>query len=89
MVVPPFHLVLIYFHFYKELEETLKKDFSWDKDQIKHTTEKIKAKAILNASFLATESISIFWDMMVIQQKEMNIGGKNAHTKKWGKQFLD
>jgi uncharacterized protein len=31
----------------KELEETLKKDFGWDKDQIKHTTEKIKAKAIL------------------------------------------
>lgn len=31
----------------KELEETLKKDFSWDKDQIKHTIEKIKAKTIL------------------------------------------
>jgi len=31
----------------KELEETLKKDFSWDRDQIKHTIEKIKAKAIL------------------------------------------
>ncbi len=31
----------------RELEETLKKDFSWDRDQIKHTIEKIKAKAIL------------------------------------------
>ncbi len=31
----------------KELEETLKKDFGWDKDQIKHTTQKIKAKVIL------------------------------------------
>jgi len=31
----------------KELEETLKKDFSWDRDQIKHTIEKIKAKTIL------------------------------------------
>jgi putative PIN family toxin of toxin-antitoxin system len=31
----------------KELEETLKKDFSWDRDQIKHTMEKIKAKTIL------------------------------------------
>jgi putative PIN family toxin of toxin-antitoxin system len=32
---------------FKELEETLKKDFSWDRDQIKHTIEKIKAKTIL------------------------------------------
>jgi len=31
----------------KELEETLKKDFSWDRDQIKHTMEEIKAKTIL------------------------------------------
>jgi len=31
----------------KELEETLKKDFSWERDQIKHTIEKIKAKTIL------------------------------------------
>jgi putative PIN family toxin of toxin-antitoxin system len=31
----------------KELEETLKKDFSWDRDQIKHTIEKIKAEIIL------------------------------------------
>ncbi len=31
----------------KELEETLKKDFSWDRDQIKNTIEKIKAKTIL------------------------------------------
>lgn len=32
---------------FEELEETLKKDFSWDRDQIKHTIEKIKAKTIL------------------------------------------
>jgi putative PIN family toxin of toxin-antitoxin system len=32
---------------FKELEETLKKDFSWDRDQIKHTIEKIKAKTFL------------------------------------------
>ena len=32
---------------FRELEETLKKDFSWDRDQIKHTIEKIKAKTIL------------------------------------------
>ena len=32
---------------FKELEETLKMDFSWDRDQIKHTIEKIKAKTIL------------------------------------------
>ncbi len=31
----------------KELEETLKKDFSWDRDQIKHTIEKIKARTTL------------------------------------------
>ena len=31
----------------KELEETLRKDFSWDRDQIKHTIEKIKSKTIL------------------------------------------
>jgi uncharacterized protein len=31
----------------KEVEETLKKDFSWDRDQIKHTIEKIKARTIL------------------------------------------
>ena len=31
----------------KELEETLKKDFGWDRDQIKHTKEKIKAKTII------------------------------------------
>ena len=31
----------------KELEETLKKDFDWDRDQIRHTIEKIKAKTIL------------------------------------------
>ncbi len=32
---------------FKELEETLKKDFSWDRDQIKHTIEKIKAETFL------------------------------------------
>ncbi len=32
---------------FKELEENLKKDFSWDRNQIKHTIEKIKAKTIL------------------------------------------
>jgi len=32
---------------FKELEETLKKDFGWDRDQIKQTIEKIKAKTIL------------------------------------------
>jgi putative PIN family toxin of toxin-antitoxin system len=32
---------------FKELEETLKKNFSWDRDQIKHTIEKIKAKTFL------------------------------------------
>jgi putative PIN family toxin of toxin-antitoxin system len=37
----------ISFFILKELEETLKKDFSWDRDQIKHTIEKIKAKTIL------------------------------------------
>jgi len=31
----------------KELEETLKKDFGWDRDQVKYTIEKIKAKTIL------------------------------------------
>jgi len=31
----------------KELEETLKKDFGWDRNQITHTIEKIKAKTIL------------------------------------------
>jgi len=31
----------------RELEETLKKDFGWDRDQIRHTIEKIKAKTIL------------------------------------------
>jgi putative PIN family toxin of toxin-antitoxin system len=31
----------------KELEKTLKKDFSCDRDRIKHTIEKIKAKTIL------------------------------------------
>lgn len=31
----------------RELEETLKKDFGWDRDQIKHAIEKIKAKTIL------------------------------------------
>jgi putative PIN family toxin of toxin-antitoxin system len=31
----------------KELEETLKKDFGWNRDQIKHTIEKIKDKTIL------------------------------------------
>jgi putative PIN family toxin of toxin-antitoxin system len=31
----------------KELEETLKKDFSWDRDQIKHAIEKLKAEIIL------------------------------------------
>jgi putative PIN family toxin of toxin-antitoxin system len=31
----------------KELEETLRKDFSWDRDQIKHMIEKIKARTIL------------------------------------------
>src|SRR4030043_2300533 len=31
----------------KELEETLKKDFSWDRDHIKHTIENIKAEIIL------------------------------------------
>ena len=30
----------------KELEETLRKDFGWDRDQIEHTIEKIKAKTI-------------------------------------------
>lgn len=37
----------ISFFILKELEETLKKDFSWDRDQIKYTVEKIKAKTIL------------------------------------------
>jgi len=32
---------------FKELEETLKKNFIWDRDQIKHTIEKIKAKTFL------------------------------------------
>jgi len=32
---------------FKELEETLKKNFSWDRDQIKNTIEKIKAKTFL------------------------------------------
>jgi len=31
----------------KELEETLKEDFSWDRNQIKQTIEKIKVKTIL------------------------------------------
>jgi putative PIN family toxin of toxin-antitoxin system len=31
----------------RELEGTLKKDFGWDKDQIKYTVEKIKANTIL------------------------------------------
>jgi putative PIN family toxin of toxin-antitoxin system len=31
----------------KELEETLKKDFGSDRDQIKHTIEKIRTKTIL------------------------------------------
>ena len=31
----------------RELEETLRKDFGWDKDQIKNTIEKIRAKTIL------------------------------------------
>jgi putative PIN family toxin of toxin-antitoxin system len=31
----------------KELEETLKKDFGWNRDQIKHTIEKIKDKTTL------------------------------------------
>ncbi len=31
----------------RELEETLKKDFDWERDQVKHTIEKIKAKTIL------------------------------------------
>ena len=31
----------------KELEETLKKDFGWDRDQIKSTIEKIRTKTIL------------------------------------------
>jgi putative PIN family toxin of toxin-antitoxin system len=31
----------------KELEQTLKKDFGWDRDQIKHTIEKIRTKTIL------------------------------------------
>jgi putative PIN family toxin of toxin-antitoxin system len=31
----------------RELEETLRKDFSWDRDQSKNTIEKIRAKAIL------------------------------------------
>lgn len=31
----------------KELEETLKKDFGWDRDQAKRTIEKIKARTIL------------------------------------------
>jgi putative PIN family toxin of toxin-antitoxin system len=31
----------------EELEETLKKDFGWERDQIKHAVEKIKAKTIL------------------------------------------
>ncbi len=30
-----------------ELEKTLKKDFHWDKEQIKHTLEKIKQKITL------------------------------------------
>jgi len=37
----------ISFFILKELEEILKKDFSWDRDQIKYTVEKIKAKTIL------------------------------------------
>ena len=31
----------------RELEETLKKDFGWDRDQIMHTIEKIKSKTTL------------------------------------------
>ncbi len=31
----------------RELEETLKKDFGWDRDQIKHTMEEIKSKTTL------------------------------------------
>lgn len=31
----------------KELAETLKKDFSWGRDEITHTIKKIKAKTIL------------------------------------------
>jgi len=31
----------------RELEETLKKDFGWERDQIKDTIEKIKTKTIL------------------------------------------
>ena len=31
----------------REIEETLTQDFDWTRDQIKHTTEKIKAKTIL------------------------------------------
>ena len=31
----------------KELEQTLKKDFGWNRDQIKHTIEKIKDKTTL------------------------------------------
>jgi putative PIN family toxin of toxin-antitoxin system len=31
----------------EELEETLKKDFGWERDQVKHTIEKIRAKTIL------------------------------------------
>ncbi len=31
----------------REVEETLKKDFGWDRDQIRNTIEKIKAKTIL------------------------------------------
>jgi putative PIN family toxin of toxin-antitoxin system len=31
----------------RELEETLKKDFGWDRDQIKHIIEKIKSKTTL------------------------------------------
>jgi putative PIN family toxin of toxin-antitoxin system len=31
----------------RELEETLKKDFGWERDQVKHTIEKIRAKTIL------------------------------------------
>ena len=30
----------------RELEDTLKKDFGWDRDQIKNTTEKIKTKIL-------------------------------------------
>jgi putative PIN family toxin of toxin-antitoxin system len=31
----------------RELEETLKKDFGWNSDQVKHTIEKIKVNTIL------------------------------------------